>query len=73
MYYMRQTPELVALLTPISKEIGKNKDYKLTEETKTNLKKLQSSVKDGLGTCHLEYKSRRENRKIFICADTSFK
>ena len=73
MYYMRQTPELVALLTPLSKEIGKNKDYKLTEEIKTNLQKLQSSVKDGLGTCHLEYNSRTKNRKIFICADTSLK
>ena len=73
MYYMRQTPELVALLTPLSKEIGKDKDYKLTAEIIENLKKLQDSLKDGLGTCHLEYNSKIKNRKIFLCADTSLK
>ena len=70
-YYLRQTPDLSALMSPLSKEIAKGKKYQLTEEIISNLTTLREKIKDGIGTAHLEYNSKNPHRKIFIAADTS--
>lgn len=66
MYYLRQTPELSALMSPLSREISKGKNYTLTDEIKIGIDKLRENIKNGLGTCHLEYNSNKANRHIFI-------
>jgi hypothetical protein len=70
-YYSRQTPELSALLSPLSREISKGKNYILTDEIKDGIIKLRETIRNGLNTFHLEYNSSNPNRYIFICADTS--
>ena len=40
-YYLRQTPDLSALMSPLSKEIAKGKKYVLTDEIISNLKVLR--------------------------------
>lgn len=70
-YYLRQTPDLSALMSPLSKEIAKGKKYVLSDEIISNLKVLREKIRDGIGTAHLEYNSKNPDRKIFIAADTS--
>jgi hypothetical protein len=46
-YYLRQTPYLSALMSPLSEKIAKGKKYQLTEEIISNLTTLREKIKDG--------------------------
>ena len=68
-YFARAIPRLSVLLAPLAEESAK-KEYKLTTAIKTGIDRLRSLIKDGIGTHHLDYTNRNDN-KVILVVDTS--
>ena len=60
-----------ALLCPMTKEIGKGKEYTLTDEIIINVDELKKIIKEGVSVDHLRYSSGSNGDYLFILADTS--
>jgi hypothetical protein len=70
-YYSRLIPKMSALLSPMTKEIGKGKEYTLTDEIIKNIDELKKIIKQGVSVDHLRYQSGSNGDYLFIAADTS--
>jgi len=70
-YYSRLIPKMSALLSPMTQEIGKGKNYCLTDEIIKNVDDLKKIIKQGVSIDHLRYPSGENGDFLFVAADTS--
>lgn len=64
---------MAADLSPLSKEIGKKDEFKLTEEIKNGMDLVKNRIKKGISANHLQYPDINSGRYVFIACDTSLK
>ena len=69
-YFSRYIPRLSFYLSPLSKEIGKKDKFKLNNSIKFGIDKIKSYAKNGFGTEHLNYDTKR-HEYIYLAVDSS--
>ncbi|CAG5110420.1 Oidioi.mRNA.OKI2018_I69.chr2.g4828.t1.cds [Oikopleura dioica] len=70
-YYSRLIPKMSALLEPLTKEIGKGKEFQLNETITKGIDELKEEIKKGVSVDHLRYPSEGDPDSLFLAADTS--
>lgn len=68
-YFARHIPRLSMFLSPIASKSA-SKDFKLDDAMKFGIDKLRETIKNGIGTHHLDY-SNKNGQKIILAVDTS--